>query len=67
MQTLYTAPIEPDLSDSRTVLAFLLAPDRAFVDPGDDAETLAAVAAILHNARRQALLEWYRLYLRRPR
>lgn len=64
--TIYSAPLEPDLSDSITVLAFLLAPTRAFCDAAeDDAHTFAVVDAMLHNAKRQALMEWYRLYLRR--
>lgn len=63
-QVLYTTPIAPDLSDPRQLLAFLLVSPKAFLDPGDDAQTVMAVRVLLHTAKRDVLLEWFRLYRR---
>lgn len=64
-ETLYTYPIAPDPRDAVAVLAFLLVPESAFYEVGDDADTKAAVRDVLARARRDVLLQWYEHHTRR--
>lgn len=47
------------------MLAFLLVPERMFVQPGDDLGQIRAVHEVLHEAKRDALLRWYAAATRR--
>jgi hypothetical protein len=53
----WTNAEQPDLSCARDVLAFLLVPAGAFFRPG---EYYLDVVEILNEAKREALLSWYR-------
>jgi hypothetical protein len=57
MSAVYSSGFEPDTSDARDVLAFVLCPLRAFA-PGCDDEELAAVAELLAPAKEEAIRRW---------
>lgn len=64
MMVVYSTMDEPDLTDARQVLAFLLVPDDAFFDRDTTACERADVAKMLNGARRHALLTWYASHTR---
>lgn len=57
MSSVYSTGFEPDPSDARDVLAFVLCPLRAFA-PGCDEDELAAVAELLAPAKEEAIRRW---------
>ena len=58
-ETIYTTPWSPDLNNAKDVLAFLLIPTSAFIDPDDCQATRIAVEATMRRAKQDALLQWY--------
>lgn len=66
-ETVYTTPFTPDPTSALDVLAFLLVSPELFINEHDVAETRAAVVDLLDNAKRDALLTWYKHYLRSKR
>lgn len=58
-ETLYETQHHPDATSAKDVLAFLLVPERVFLNPGDGEHELLAVRALLGAAKRSALLNWY--------
>lgn len=63
-EVLYSTPLEPDGTDTKQVLAFMLVPERIFVTAQDDAETLEVVREILDDAKRRLLIDWYSHHMR---
>lgn len=66
-ETIYSSKYEPDISNATQVLAFLLVPESLFFAPGDDMFVRDATYALLREAKRTALLNWYRLAARTGR
>lgn len=64
-ETIYTATYVPDRTNATHVLAFLLVPNRLFVDSRDDRRTAQEVERMLNAAKRDALLQWYAAHTRK--
>jgi hypothetical protein len=57
-ETLYSSSFQPDPTNARDVLAFVLTPATVFAPSGDPDE-LAAVAELLGRAKQEAIRRWY--------
>jgi hypothetical protein len=59
-ECIYSTTYEPDITNASHVLAFLLVPESLFFAPDDDMFVRSATCEMLREAKRNALLEWYR-------
>lgn len=62
-RVIYSTTYEPDPTDARTVIAFLMVPDDAFVDADASICERADVSKYLAESKRAALLRWYASHL----